>query len=293
VVDRHRRYVTGFRFEHVEHPVHFKEYLSVYHPEFIGKQLDFMYAEEGMRAMRAARWGPQVDDLEPQRAPPVRLNAIDAEENDEVIHPPNPKILDAVALLRQSLDRQNAVLTVLREAGLKALWPSASWDAFRASTGEELRMVAEVQGLMRSQIEQWYRDARHGLTHEARRAATHNLRRMGVVLAGEQRGRGRSVVASRESVKGKYYESLYRLLRAIALLHDWPWTSTGNARIKAVAEACGLKEAALRDYLHRDFRPGGWHPVRAAREWTCSFYGIKPKTLSNLLTFTLPKPSRK
>jgi hypothetical protein len=93
-------------------------------------------------------------------------------------------------------------------------------------------------------------------------------------------------------VVGVYYGFLYRLLRAIALLHDWPWTRMGDARIKAVAEACSFEEAALRDYLHRDFRQGGWHPVRAAREWTCSFFGIKPKTLSNLLTFPLPKPSR-
>ena len=89
-----------------------------------------------------------------------------------------------------------------------------------------------------------------------------------------------------------YYCLLYRLLRAIALLHHWPWAETGEAKIKAVAETCGLEEAALREYLQRDLGQTGWQPVQAAREWVCAMFGIKPKTLFNILTLTFKPPNQ-
>jgi hypothetical protein len=310
-VQRHRRYVGQFKFEH---PELFEEYLAAEHPAFNQLQHGFWLAEDDKRI---ARLPPLFGDCGPRKPPPVdqtdtRIQVEDLEndislplpegfeleELDIVPRPPRPELVEAVALLRQTTRRSDAVFTVLRTIGLDALRPP--WEITTALSypagAEDRRVGAELRELMWGEIEQWYRDARSAIRHESRMAAAQKLQRVGVVLAGEQRGRGRSTVGNPMMVSAVYHMLLYRLLRAIALFHDWPWAETGKARIEAVAWTCGLREARLREYLQRDSRQTGWQPVRAVREWTCSLFEIKPKTLSNALTVAakpLLPPSRK
>jgi hypothetical protein len=307
VAQRHRRYVGAFKFEH---PQVFEEYLSFHHVDFWCGATEFRNAEQ---AKRAARLPPLSENLSkyygPYEAPPVDPTNVAVEDLEDLIslplppgveleddtRPPRPEHLEAVALLRQPTGRGDAVFTVLRSLGLGALRPD-HWEVAASSDpagAEERRVGAELRDLMWSKIESWYDDARLGLSLESRRTAAKHLQRLGAILAGEQRGRGRSTVADLMRVKSTYYTFLYRLLRAIALLHDWPWAETGQTRIEAVAWTCFLAEARLREYLQRDSRQNGWPPVRAASEWTCSLYGIRRKTLSNLLTVKRRPPSPK
>src|SRR5262249_15345434 len=141
---------------------------------------------------------------------------------------------------------------------------------------EERRAEKEVRDWMWAWIDSWWVNAREGLFHETRRAAAKQLERLGAVLAGEQRGRRKSTVNPRV-VQLNYYAQLYRLLRAIALLHSWPWAQMGEARIQVVAEACDLNPGYFRAYLQSDLLRPEVRPVPWTRVWACEVFGIKPK----------------
>jgi hypothetical protein len=297
VVERHRLYVEFFKkFQHFEHPELFAEYLSVSHLDFRVLERAFFRQEE---SVRRARRPTAVNKIVRYRAPPVDQAPVDwnededegeGEDEGEVYRrQPRPDVVEALELLRSS--QGDAFFIVLEKLGLPALRPDP-WPTWSDPGGaEERRAEEEVRDWMWRKIDSWWVNAREGLRHESRRAAGKQLQRVGAVLAGKQRGRGRSTVANPRLVQGLYYAQLYRLLRAIALLHSWPWPQMGEVRIQLVAEACGLEPEYFRTYLQCDLLRPGWRPVQATRVWACVVFGIKPKTLSHVLSFT-PKPPR-
>src|SRR5262245_52235390 len=190
VAERHRRYVGSFEFEHFEHPELFAEYLSVSHPDFMLLQQAFFREAE---SLRCARRPPAVSKIVPyRRVPPVGLALVDYDEDEgeEGFHlrPPRPEGVEALELLRSS--QGDAFFIVLEKLGLPALRPDPwRWALSDPGGAEERRAEKEVRDLMWGKIDSWWGDARAAMRHETRRSAAEQLKRLGDVLAGEQRGR--------------------------------------------------------------------------------------------------------
>jgi hypothetical protein len=172
-----------------------------------------------------------------------------------------------------------AVFDAIRLLGLMALWSSPA-------VGDK---TVEIQKLVREIITGWYDKARIGPAQE-RRTAVRALRRLGDVLAGQQRGRRQRKGAHPLEIWNYYHTILFRLRRALKLLPVWLW-GLGNRREKAsqVAKACGLRDDCLlraTGLSSSEDRPGQ-RPLtleELARIETADAFGVTQHTVANVLT---------
>ena len=106
------------------------------------------------------------------------------------------------------------------------------------------------------------------------------LRRTFDGLVPDLRGQRKANIGDQAAVDERYCRKLFRLLRALRLLREWPWRGSIGERVGAVAAACGLAERELRAYLKLDrsdrLRGAPGSPERAAYEWVAAELSITP-----------------
>jgi hypothetical protein len=165
-------------------------------------------------------------------------------------------------------------------------------DAFRerlpvvpGTTEEEERRLGLIRKLVWRKLERLYGAAWQGpVAGRAQAAAA--LRRMLMVLVPDRRGQRQSAAGDQAAVYERYCRKLFRLLRALRLLREWPWRSSRDETIEAVAESCGLTARELRSYLklYGFDRPVGvpGSPECAACEWVADELWLDVKTVAKI-----------
>jgi len=165
-------------------------------------------------------------------------------------------------------------------------------DAFRerhpvvlGTTEEEERRLGLIRKLVWRKIERLYGAAWHGpVAGRAQAAAA--LQRMLMALVPDRRGQRQSAAGDRAAVYECYCRKLFRLLRALRLLREWPWRSARDEKIEAVAESCGVTARELRSYLklYAFDRPVDvpGSPEWAACEWVAGELWLDVKTVAKI-----------
>jgi hypothetical protein len=144
-------------------------------------------------------------------------------------------------------DDDRLVFDALDVFGPDSLWCNP-WrnPRFSVAVEEELRPLRAV---VRQRITAWHGTARFGATVADRRVAARHLRRVGSVLAGNQRGKRGAGHRIPVYVRFRYVEALYRLERARHVLKHWPWGGSRAERLRQVAKATGVDLDDLCDFL--------------------------------------------
>jgi hypothetical protein len=210
--------------------------------------------------------------------------------------PDDPDLLrrlsDLVSRLVKKTTRDEAVVEAVRVLGIAALFAN-DWendpDALDSyDVSEEARLRTEIRSIVEEQLRAWYDAARSGRNIRVRRCSAQRLRRVGSVLAGDQRGRRRRIVPKDYDLVAEYRGALFRLRRADALLRTLPQSKSRLERVALVAEACGNPADRLRRHLNLDIecRPQGrpWTAEASARIWAANTFTIREQTVSNILS---------
>lgn len=197
--------------------------------------------------------------------------------------------------LERAPSTDQVIFEIVGEFGLSALRPTdeeqprprgaigRSWSDCHP---EEARCLRELRQSVWQEIERWYAAVRTGTSTAARSEARSRLVRLGKALGGELRGKRGKAFPPR-FVQSEYCRCLFRLRRASELFDVWQWDSRRDQKIKNVAEACGLEEADLRNYLRyakgKALREGGVTAEYQARVLAGRVCGISEARVANLL----------
>ena len=288
------------------HPWLFRDFLSVQHPDF--GLLEYHFRNE--EVFRNAKVPPKgfsqrkmqdlLDEGNVEAAQLINCPALDAEDLEEPRPAVPPELPQLLGRLQREGKNEDIVFKTLARLGLRALWeggfaPLALEHGQMSEEGN--RILSEIRRQVRRRLAEWYGWAR-SRDFNRRTLGAQRLRRLGSCLAGDRRGKRCSALLAPPSfVRDRYYRLLYRLVRAMLLLPRCRSVAKGrSATIEFVAAACGLGEARLTQYLCLDCdgRPKSrpLPPEQAVRVWVAQEFGLKDKTVRNLLA-SWPKLKRK
>jgi|SRR5579862_2433758 len=186
--------------------------------------------------------------------------------------------------LQVFVDRQAKILADLKAGNSRAVFQAIELLGLMAiwhdlPTGPS----GEVAALVRGIITTWYASARVGSAPQ-RRDAVQMLRRLGSVLAGEQRGRRRQSDADRQEIWNYYHTILFRLGRAHRLVRFWTWSGSEHnlsKRTNEVAAVCGVPSATFKRLLGLDDEQWRLGIEECARAATAEAFKIAPRTVAN------------
>jgi hypothetical protein len=279
-----RRYERELAWYEKKYPTLFAERLSIRHPDYARLEDAFWWVRRPPRDADefVAQGQFLADDLPELSERDVEngLTALDAH-------------LQAVRQHREDVERLIGRLFDDRDdAAVVRAHDLLGLDAFRerlpvlpGTTEEEELRLGLIRKLVWRKIERQYWAARHGPV-AGRAQATATLRRMLMALVPDRRGQRRSAAGDEAMVYERYCRKLFRLLRALRLLREWPWRSSRDEKIEAVAESCGLTARELRSYLklYAFDRPVDvpGSPERAACEWVADELWLDVKTVAKI-----------
>lgn len=186
--------------------------------------------------------------------------------------------------LRVFADREAKILADLKTGDARAVFQAIELLGTMAIWSDPpTGASAAIPKLVRSIITNWYAAARVGATPQ-RRDAVRMLRRLGSVLAGEQRGRRRQSDADLQEIWNYYHTILFRLGRARRLVSFWTWSGSERNRYKRtneVAAACGVPIATFKRLLGLDDEQWRLGVEECARAATADAFNIASRTVAN------------
>ena len=279
---RYERYLT--RYERQYSPL-FVDRLSVRHAEYARLEGAFYFAQRSPKDWdefleQGQFLGPALplDEHGEQEA----LGLLNSYAQAAACH--LEQLGDLTRALADERKADNAVTKAVEKLGLLALRETtAVWS--EAASAEEQSHLSELRRRVWQRIERWYWTSRLG-PRDARTRAVDLLRRTFDGLVPDLRGQRKANIGDQAAVDERYCRKLFRLLRALRLLREWPWRGSIGEKVGAVAAACGLAERELRAYLKLDrsdrLRGAPGSPEQAAYEWVAAELGIHWKTVAKI-----------
>lgn len=270
-----------------QHPWLFREHLSAAHPDFELLESHFRNEEAFRKAKRVSPtrvYHDLLDQGDDEAANLINGPDFDGEDSDSETPAVPRELVEARDHLVADREGWKAVPIVLKRYGLRSLRrPRFTWGV----APEEVALEEEIQKLMWDRITAWYGIAR-GPRGARRLKAQKALKQIGSVLAGDARGRRRTLPLLPMDVLEVYHKLLYRLIRAILVLSDPGLSVPRRDRVRCVADICGLAEAGLREYLRLDenneptARP--LEPESQARLWVARLLNVTEESVRNILS---------